>query len=451
MVFNKFFSRKNWRILVEPGVRCGLAAMVLAWLFAFAPVAYGQGQALDAIVATVDSQVISESQLRQQVALIRFEAEQAGQNFPSASQLRQEAIDTLINIEVQTQFAQRNGINIDPQAIDLAIFDIAQSNNLTVEQLMQLLEQSAVEFEFFRDVVHDRLVIRRLIDEVLTPTIRIDDGAIEAYLRKFADEFESVDEFNISVIVFNLPVGVAADEKRELRQIVDEIVSDLTSGGIGFDELKESISEYEGVETGDLGWNRLSSLNPVIVDVLRTLRIGQTSGTLDLENSFLIVRLNDMRRTSNADAVSQRMYRLRQILLTDNATASQENTAVERLNELREKILAGEDFAQLARIHTENRDARQNGGDLGWLSEGDLPGQFVTMFDGMEIGDITQAISYADQYFLFELIGRRMSDASENRRAYVRNLLRNRRLNQEHIDWVVSLRDQAMVEYRTRL
>ncbi len=411
--------------------------------------ALAQNQALDTIIATVNSEAVTESQIRFQIALARYEALRAGQELPSPRRQREISLDAIIDLRVQTQFAERRGITVPQDSVERAIESIAQANNVTVGQMQDDLEQSDIEFDFFRGVVRDRLIVSRLVDEFLAPTIVVEDGEIDGYLKKFGDELAPVDEFDVSVIVFHIPQGVTADERRELGGIVNSVVNDIYRGE-DFSQLQQTLSRYEGVEVGNLGWNRLNTLNPVVAEAVSRLKVGEAVGPVDAGSAFLIARLNDVRRTGGFDAPPRRMYQLRQIVIGTRGGLSQDEAA-ERLNGLREQIIQGQDFAEIARIHTENADNRESGGELGWLSEAELPSAFTAVFENLNVGDVSPVLHFADRQFLFQLLGRRMSNFKENQREYVRGQLRNRQLDQAHSDWVVNLRDEASIEMRTVL
>lgn len=137
----------------------------------------------------------------------------------------------------------------------------------------------------------------------------------------------------------------------------------------------------------------------------------------------------------------------RHILIKTTELVS-ENDAKERLVKLKERLDNSADFAELARLQSEDGSASR-GGDLGWLSPGDTVPEFEKAMDGLKPGQISEPARSPFGWHLIQVLERRNQDMSQQQqRLRARQALRAQKADDAYQEWVRQLRDKAFVEYR---
>ncbi|HHQ41118.1 MAG TPA: molecular chaperone SurA, partial [Chromatiales bacterium] len=201
----------------------------------------------------------------------------------------------------------------------------------------------------------------------------------------------------------------------------------------------------KALEGGDLGWRKADELPSIFADVVPRMEPGEVSGVIRSPSGFHIVKLLEV-RGDEPHVVEQ--VRLRQILLRPGELLSEEEARL-RLEQLRERVLAGEPFEALARAHSEDAASAARGGDMGWLAPAELPPQVAEAIRGLGPGEVSRPFRTPAGWHLVQLVERRRSDDTEAyRRARARKLLRQRKVEERLQLWLRRLRDEAYVELR---
>ncbi|MBX6391852.1 MAG: peptidyl-prolyl cis-trans isomerase, partial [Burkholderiales bacterium] len=139
--------------------------------------------------------------------------------------------------------------------------------------------------------------------------------------------------------------------------------------------------------------------------------------------------------------------RVRHILVRTNELVSEEE-ALRKLTVLRERIVQGADFAELARLNSDDASAAR-GGDLGWVLQGDTVPEFERAMNALAPGEISRPVKTPFGYHLIQVLERRVADVSGDRkRMEARRILHERKAEEAYQEWLRQLRDRAFVEYR---
>ena len=199
-----------------------------------------------------------------------------------------------------------------------------------------------------------------------------------------------------------------------------------------------------------MGWRAGERLPTLFYDALKAMKPGDVSEVLRSANGFHIVRLNERRATTPGGAQlppSVQQTRVRHILLKTNELVS-ENEARNRLRTLKERLENKADFAELARVHSEDASAAK-GGDLGWILPGDTVPEFERAMDALKLGEISDPVRSPFGWHLIQVLERGVQDVSKERqRLAARQTLRARKSDEAYQEWVRQLRDRAYVELR---
>lgn len=426
----------------------GLALLVLA---AAAPHAVAQKPPasrivlLDRIIAVVNDQVITRRDLDERVTTVLTQLRQQGTPLPPRDVLEKQVLERMIFNQVQLQFAKETGLRVDDATLDKTLSRIAEDSKLTPAQLRAALEKDGISFTKFRDDIRDEITITRLREREVDNKITIADSEVDNFLSTRQIQEGKSDEYNLSHILVSVPEQ-ASPERLQERRLRAEQAQTQIKGGADFRQVAASFSDApDAVQGGALGWRDSARLPTIFAEAVKGLKAGEISGVLRSPNGFHLVRVNDRRGQSAPLIVTQ--TNARHILIKTSELVS-EGEAKERAVKLKERLDNNADFAELARLQSEDSSAAR-GGDLGWLSPGDTVPEFEKAMDALKPRQLSEPVRSPFGWHLIQVLERRNQDMSQQQqRLRARQALREQKADEAHQEWVRQLRDKAFVDYR---
>jgi peptidyl-prolyl cis-trans isomerase SurA len=354
-------------------------------------------------------------------------------------------LERIIAQKTQLQFAKESGIRVDDAILDKTVARIAQENKLTIPALREALEKDGISFSKFRDEMRNEITIARLREREVDSKIVVTDAEIDAFLQTRQDTVGRNDEYNLAHILVRVPEQASPEQIQQRQSRAEEAAAQLKQGA-DFGQVAATFSDApEGLKGGALGWREASRLPALFVEALKAMRVGEVSAILRSPNGFHIIKLLDQR---GAAPVIVQQTHARHILIRTNEIIS-EAEARNRLLGLRERIENGADFAELARLQSQDASASK-GGDLGWISPGDTVLEFERAMNQLQVNQVSQPVKTEFGWHLIQVLGRRDEDMSTERlRLTARQALRARKSDEAYQEWLRQLRDKAYVEYRT--
>jgi peptidyl-prolyl cis-trans isomerase SurA len=400
----------------------------------------------DRIVAVVGDEVITNNELQDHVKTAISQLQKQGTPLPASSILEQQMLERLVMDKVQLQYAKESGLRVDDVQLDQAINRIAVSNKLTLAQFRDALKKDNVDFAAFREEIRTQMIIARLREREVESRLQISDGEIDNYLENQAASGDQGIEYQAAHILLRAPESATPEQLQKLRAKAEMVLQKARQGG-NFAELVAAYSDApDALQGGNLGWRGNDRLPTLYADALGKLEPGGVSDVLRSSNGFHIIKLLD-KRGGNIAAPPITQTHARHILIRVDELVS-ETEAQRKLNDLRDRLLHGAEFAELARLYSQDGSAAK-GGDLGWLSPGDTVPDFERAMDALKDGEISQVVHSPFGYHLIQVIERRQQDVSnERRRLNARQALHDRRTDEAYQDWLRQLRDRAYVENR---
>ena len=401
---------------------------------------------LDKIIAVIDEDVIMQSEFDQQLSKIREQIRRQGAEPPSSSILEKQVLERLILQKIQMQVAVRSGITVTEDSLDKAIADIAKRNNLSDTKFREILASEGYDFKLFREDIRQEIMLSRLRKEEVDKRIQVSDREIDNYVsnaRSGSDEAEQ--ELKVSHILVSLPSGATERERAEARKKVETALARIKSGE-EFKQVAIATSDaQDALDGGDLGWRKLSELPSLIADVARNFQEGQTSDVVTSPSGFHIIKLTERR---NAAVTLVEQTKARHILVSPNQLTTDEE-ALTKARQLRQRLDAGEDFPALAKAHSDDRGSAMQGGDLGWISPGQMVPEFEEMMNSLAKGDISAPFRSEFGWHVMQVTDRRKYDGTaEVQRLKAREALVSRKREEAFQEWQRRLRSEAYVELR---
>jgi peptidyl-prolyl cis-trans isomerase SurA len=400
---------------------------------------------LDRIIAVVDDDVIMRSELDQMIERVRGEIREKGAQMPPTEVLERQIMDRLILEKIQAQVAIQVGVEVTEENLDLAISDIAKKNNLSLEQFKEILASENYEFDRFREDIRKEILISKLRREEVDSRIQVTDREIENELKSIGEGTTSDDEYHIAHILIELPTYADDSEREAASARADEAMQRLRDGA-EFGDVALSMSDaQDALDKGDLGWRKLVEIPSIFVDAVRSLEEGQYSEIIKSPTGYHIVQLLG---TRGGEQIMVEQTKVRHILITPNELVDEE-AAIERLRQLRLRLESGDDFAALARTHSDDRGSALQGGDLGWTSPGQMVPEFEEVMNATEKDQLSAPFRSEFGWHILQVLDRRRYDGTDEvRRAKARESILARKREEAYQEWQRRLRDEAYVELR---
>ncbi|MDB5799634.1 MAG: SurA domain protein [Rhodocyclales bacterium] len=421
-------------------------ALVAIMLLLSAPMPVAAAM-LDRIVAVANDDVVTLSELSERTDKFMLQLRQQGAALPPREQVERQMLDRLILERLQLRRARATGIRVDELTLERAVQRIAEQNNLTVARFREALEkQEGVKWAQFREDIRNEILISRLRERDVDNRIQVSDAEVDAALA--SPEAQAGNrEYLVSHIFLRAPEGATPEAWGRLSARANEIMR-LVGQGDDFAKLAAAFSDgKDAMQGGALEWRPLQGLPTVFADEVVKMKTGQVSSVLRSPAGLHIFKLMDMHDGKQSRELKVEQTHARHILLRV-ADVLNEADAKRRLGDLRQRILAGAKFEDIARTNSSDASAAR-GGDLGWLSSGDTVPDFERAMGVLKDGQISEPVQTPFGWHIIQVLERRNVDVSgERRRLEARQLLRERKSDEAYEAWLRELRDEAFVEMR---
>jgi len=418
----------------------GLPAVAVAAAAVFLLALPGTASELDRVAAVVNGDVILMSEVERRFRHLVFDFRQTGSRLPTQEALVRRSLDELILERLQLGIAERLGLRVSDARVDRTIESIARRHNATLADLGRALEAGGISFADFRERIRNDLIVEGVRRREVVNRIRVSDEEVARYLSRSERAPSEGEEYLVGHILISRESGGTA-----ARATAEDVLRRLRAGESFAVLARRHSSGARASEGGTLDWRPATSLPSLFADVIPDLAPGDTSDIIESSSGFHIVRLLDA-RAAGQSVVHQ--THAAHILVTLKALVSDDDARL-RLERLRERILQGEDFGELARFHSDDTASALRGGDLGWLSPGDTAPEFETVVNALEEGELSEPFKSSSGWHLVRVLARRDHDNTEEvRRAQARNAVFQRKANDALTAWLGELRDNAFVRIR---
>jgi len=403
---------------------------------------------VDRIVAIVNYEAITLSQLRDRVARVRQNMKKQGQEgqLPPADVLKRQVLEQLVVERVQLQQARDTAIRVDDGMVERAIEIIASNNRLTLDQLRDTITGDGISWNTFRGEVRTEITLNRLREVEVNSKVTVSDAEIDNFIRNHPEALAGT-EYRVAHILLRVPENMNEAQMNALQARAQKVLSRLHAGEEFTRVAADSSDAPDKVQGGDLGWRGREHLPGFYADVAGILRPGEVSEPLRSSAGLHIIKLLDKREQNNAAAQAVEQTHVRHILLKTSEILS-DAAAQARLNMLRERIASGADFAELAKANSADLSAAR-GGDIGWVNQGDTVPEFEQAMNALSPNQISEPVRSPFGWHLIQVLERRKQDmGEEHRRNTARLILRQRKAEEAYEEWLRQLLDGAYVEYK---
>ncbi len=404
-----------------------------------------QGVALDRIVAVVDNDVVTQTELDRRLHTVTRKLSSRPGLMPPEELLRRQVLERMVLERLQLQMAERRGIRIDDLTLNETMRKIARRNGLSLEEFRERLVTSGIDYAEFREQVRNEVIIDKLHERVIDRKVRVTDQEVADFIASQGGALNGDVEYRLGHILIALPEGATPDEVKAARDKAVAIRKRLLEGE---DFARLAASESDGqkaLEGGDLGWRKSGGLPSIFTHDIAKLDVGDISEPIRSPSGFHLIKLED--RRGQASQVVRQTH-ARHILIKTTAVVD-DDQARAKLEGLRQRLLKGADFAELARANSDDAASAVDGGDLGWSNPGELVPEFEEVMDSLQPGQISEPFRSPYGWHIVQVLGRRDYDGTEEvLHTQARRILRARKIEEQTELWERRLRDESYVEYR---
>ncbi|MEE8365094.1 MAG: peptidylprolyl isomerase [Gammaproteobacteria bacterium] len=420
-------------------------SLLLLTLFFVIPGAKAAQQSIDSIVAIVDEDVITKRELDSRIELIRVDFAQSGRTLPEPDTLYRQVLEIMISDSILLQQAKNRGLRITDGQLNQAMQNMARENSMNLSEFRQALIGQGIDYARYRESFRKEMAIGTLQRQFTARTVEITDAEVEDFISRTGSDTSEY-EYRLAHILIALPDAASSEQVDSASQTVQQLLERLDQGA-RFEQLANEFSAgANALQGGDLGWRKKAEIPGLFSNEVLNMEPGEYAGPLRSASGFHIVSLVERR---DLEQVLTEQTRTRHILIRPNELIS-EDEAKNRLQSLRERILAGEDFARLARLFSVDYTSGSQGGDIGWSEAGTTVPEYESVAGLLEPGQISEPFRSQFGWHLLEVTGRRTIDETKESKF---NKIHSQLLLQKRLEafdiWKRRLRDEAYVIFPT--
>ena len=405
--------------------------------------------AIDGIVAVVNTDIITRSELNRQVALIERQMTRRGAPLPDKNELRKQVLDRMVLDRAQLQKAEQLGIRVEDAQIEAAMARVADQNGLPLDDFLARLKEEGVSPARFREEVRSEITLGRLREREVESRIQVSDAEIQSFLaaRTKGTVATNQPEVNWIQILVKAPSDANAGVLGQARAKV-EIVEKALKAGKSADEILKTNPELAVEGTGQMGWSGFDSVPSLFSEFLSKGQL-ESVQTVRSPNGFHVLKVLGRRESGPVlDSTPVTQTRARHILIRPGPDVS-EAEAKRRLNFALEQLRGGTaNFETLAKQYSQDGSASK-GGDLGWLYPGDTVPEFEREMNQLGTGEVSAVFQSRFGFHIIQVVERRQQAASEERqRQAARQAIRTNKSEESYQEWLRQLRDATFIEIR---
>ena len=398
-----------------------------------APLTTAKIEILDRVAIIVGEGVVLESQVDGMMQNIKKRYSEQGAALPPDEVLLEQVHERLIIQELQLQMADRAGIRVSDTELNASFQNIAQNNQLSLEEFIETIESEGESYQDLREQVREEMIIQRVQRGRVGREVDITEQELNGFLATEG----VINQLSPELFVRQILVS---DENQAL-----ELIQKINNGS-DFAELAKSKSKSNNAsQGGEMGWRNLGDMPSLFANALKNKKKGFVSEPLKAGSGFYILKLEDKR----GDLVRfEEQWNVRHILMMETKLRDKMFTKKE-LEDVRDRVLAGEDFSLLAKEFSEDPGSASRGGDLDWLSLGTTAPAFEKMMLASPIDEISPIFESEFGFHFLQVLDKRTEDLTEEvikDRAY--GILFSRKFDEELENTLRTIRSEAFVEFK---
>jgi peptidyl-prolyl cis-trans isomerase SurA len=427
-------------------LRHGVQAL-LVLLAVLAPLSVqAERKLLDQVVAIVDEDVILQTELEARISTITSRLSAQGTALPPRQVLEERVLDQLITESIQMQMADRAGMRISDNELNETMANIADRNGMSLAQFESQLQAEGVTYNQAREQIRKEMLTSRVQQRQVGNRVRVTDREVENYLESLEARGGNNAQYRLAYIFVSVDDPSDEAEVDAAREKAERLRSEIASGR-DFREVAVAESDASNaLEGGDMGWRAEGQLPSLVAPVVPELPVGEPSEVLENNSGFHLVMVMDKRGGEQQQMIQQ--HRVRHILVRPSE-ATTDNQAETMIRDLYQQLQNGASFSALAREYSDDPVSGSYGGNLGWVSPGQMVPAFEQAMLNADIGELRGPFRSQFGWHILQVQERRQKDISGDvRDAEARQAIYRRKFETELQNWLQEIRDEAFIEFK---
>lgn len=400
-------------------------------------------QMLDKVVAVVNDSVITASELDAKVALTKKQYSAQRMELPQEAVLRKQVLQHLIDENLQLQLAKQHGVTVDSTELNEAISRVASANHLDVTQLRNELAKEGVSWQDYRNNFKKDMIIAKVQQQAVSREVRVTNEQVDHYLKTAGRIDTAALTYHIQNIVIPLGEEPSPAQLAKAQKKANEVLKQLNAGA-DFTQVAAQQSTGDFIlESSDLGQRHLAEMPELFAKAVVSMKVGQVSAPIRAPNGLQLIKLVAINGDKQKHIVTK--THVRHILLKPEANMLPEE-ALKQVNNVHQQLKSGIDFAAMAKKHSLDTASAVKGGDLGWVSPGELVPEFEKAMDKLAINEVSKPVKTQYGWHLIQVLERQQKDDSEAfKKQQVRQFLQQRKFMEAVQNWQQHIRTDAYV------
>ena len=395
-------------------------------------------ESIDRVIAIVEKSVVTKKELEGAITVILLKLKKEKRKAPSRNILEKEVLNKLIEKKLITQYAELIGIKVESQYLESVIVNIAETNNLTIDELRKNIKEEGIDFNKFKEGISYELLLNQVKEREITSKINVSDFEIENILKNRISK--APPEFRISHILLKKEQGYKMGGEK-LNKILNQLKTDKFSN-VAINKSYGPMASRGGV----LGWKKIEELPEIFFEAINKMNVGDISEPLISGNGIHILKLDDAKNSNKKNKkIMSEQYSISQILIKKNEINNEEDIK-KKLKNIKNQILEGLTFSLAASKYSEDPSSL-NDGDLGWVDKSVMLPKYKTAVETSELGKVSGPFATEVGWVLLLVAEKRNKDITdEKNKISARVELLQRKTQIKYKDWFESLKAQVHIE-----
>ena len=400
---------------------------------------------LDKVLAIVDDDIVMQSELAHRINTVSLRLQAQGTALPPSDVMHQRVLDQLILENIQLQLAVMRGIRISDDELNDTMNNIVRANGLTLDTFEQQLAQEGETYASARAQIRRDMIITRLQQAEVERRVRVTDQEVENFLKSREGRTQSGTEYYLGHILIAVPEVATPEQAAEHLKRAESVLAELRAG-TDFQQVAVAKSDgRQALSGGIIGWRKETELPSIAAAIVPNLKVGESTDLLRTGSGFHIIAVLD-KRVGAKQMVEQ--TRARHILVSPNTIRSEEE-AQAMINKLAERLKKGDDFAALAKSNSDDKVSAVDGGDLDWVSPGQMVPEFEQMMNKTPVGSVSEPFRSNFGWHIVEVLEKREQDlGAEMLSNQARQVLYRRKFEEELSSWLLEIKGESYIEIK---
>ncbi len=400
---------------------------------------------LDKIIATINDSPLTQSEYNKSLDVAIRELQSRKIPLPKDAELKKQVMKKLIQESLILQLAQNNSIEISDEELNSAINNIATRNNMDIFQFKQAIKNEGMDFDDYRENFRKQILIQNIEGSIANRETSVSEREIEKYL----DNMELLPqdkEYHLASILIKSPANPSKEDVDNVNAKIEGLIKKIKAGE-NFSQLAATNSDApNALNGGDMGWASLNDFPSELAEKIAKLEIGDFIGPLNSPNGAVILKVIGTKAKQVASN-QQVEYKIKQILLKNSGKFSDKDLK-EKLENIRAEIIKNNNFDAMAKINSDEIASKNQGGELGWITDKDVVPEFAEAMEHSEKGKITKPFKTQLGWHILVVENKRTVDQSQKlRREQAVATLKQQKSQDTIQKWLNQLEDSAYINY----